>query len=406
MPRKTAYKILCDVLINDAYASLAIKKVNNLSPEDMSLATQIIYGTLRNYDLCTYQWVKYTKTKVVKRNEILLNMAMFQLYFLDKLPTYAIVNESVNLADGNYRSLINAILRKCCDQPLQLAQDDTLESLAINTSIPLWLVKMFNAHYGSENCYKICHCFTKSKDIISRINPLKINMEDIIGDELVEKIDEYAFIYRGNIVRSKYYEQGLATIQNYSSQMAVKLLDPKPFETVLDACSAPGSKTSFIAGLMNNTGKLIACDLYEKRLELVKSSNERLNVLNCELKVMDATCADTILHDMQFDKILLDVPCSGLGALSKKADIKFKVTPESIDEICIIQNDILNSCKHLIKTGGTIVYSTCTLNKKENEKMVAKFIKENEDFELVFEQTFFPFEQYCDGFYVAKLVKK
>ena len=235
-----------------------------------------------------------------------------------------------------------------------------------------------------------------------RINTLRTSKEEMEKDPSLDFIDEICFRFEGPLQKSEAFKEGKVLIQDYSSQQTVKLLEAKPGMKVLDACAAPGTKTQQIAMFMENKGSITAGELHEHRAKLINELMKRTGVSIVTSKVMDATQKD-LFEKESFDRILCDVPCSGLGDLSHKPEIRWHLKPEDLDEITVIQKEILSSCSSYLKKGGILVYSTCTLNRKENENQVKNFLKAHEDFELLSERTIFPFEYDSDGFYMAAL---
>ena len=407
MPRKTAYEILTDVMINQAYASLSMKKMNHLKPNDMALVSTLVYGVLRNWDLLKLQWSPFVSKKCSKKTEVLLNMAVYQIHFLDRIPEYAILNSTVELSGKHEKGFVNAVLRKCAASPLVKSEDDNVvKRTAINCSVPEWILNLWKKQYGEEVMVKIAESTLRSSSTTGRLNPIKCTVDELNADEKVHMIDDLAFEYDGNLIQSDWFKSGKVIVQDYSSQKAARLVEVRDDDVVLDCCSAPGGKTTLMAALMHNTGKVYACDLYENRLALVKEACERLGITNIETKAMDSTKAHEVFDAEMFDRMLLDVPCSGLGTLSQKPEIAFTMTPQGLDEITSIQKQILDSCSGLLKEGGVMVYSTCTLNQKENSRQVKAFIERHPEYELISEETRFPFEGNWDGFYMAKLLKK
>lgn len=406
MPRKTSYEILHEVICNQAYASLSMKKMNHLKQNDMALVSTLVYGVLRNWDLLKLQWSGYVTKKCSRKTEILLNMAVYQIHFLDRIPEYAILKETVDLASKHEKGFVNAVLRKCIQMPLIKSDDpDIVKRTSINCSVPQWILNLWNKQYGEEIMVKIAESTLRSGSTTGRINPVKCTAEELVKDANVRMIDDFAFEYDGNLIQSDWFRSGKVIVQDLSSQKAARMVGVRQHEIVLDCCSAPGGKTTLMAALMNNTGKVIACDLYENRLELVREASVRLGLNNIETQTLDSTMAHEIFEAESFDRMLLDVPCSGLGTLSQKPEIAFTMTPSGLDEISSVQKKILDSCAPLLKPGGTMVYSTCTLNQKENSRQIKSFLHHHPEYELVCEETRFPFEGNWDGFYIAKLSK-
>ncbi len=406
MPRKTAFDVLNEVIRNQAYASLSMKNMNHLDSKDMALVSTLVYGVLRNWELLKYQWMPFVEKTVSKKTEILLNLGVYQLHFLDRIPEYASVKETVALASKHEKGFVNAVLRKCSSCTLRFSEaDDVIERTSINCSLPVWILKLWKKQYGEEMMLKTAKSTLEASSMTARINPLKAKRNLLEQDEKVHFIDDLAFVYDGNVVHSQWFASGMAVIQDLSSQKAARFVGVKKDEVILDACSAPGTKTTLMAALMENTGQVVACDLYESRLELVKEACRRLGIENVKTQVMDSTCAHEFFEAETFDRMLLDVPCSGLGTLRQKPEIAWTLTPSGLDEIVDIQRKILDSCSSLLKKGGTLVYSTCTLNEKENKKQVRAFVERHPEYVLQEEKTCFPYEGDWDGFYMAKLLK-
>ena len=209
----------------------------------------------------------------------------------------------------------------------------------------------------------------------------------------------------GNIALSKEYKEGLLSIQDESSQCVALLLNPSSDDYVLDMCSAPGGKTTHLAQIMQNKGRIDAYDLYEHKIPLIENQCKRLGITNVFASAYDSTKLNEKYEPKTFDKILLDAPCSGLGVLSRKPEIKYNDS-SSMDEIIKIQEKLLENAYDLLKNGGNMVYSTCTINKKENEKQIQSFIKKHPDMIVLKERTILPFEYHSDGFYMCLLTKK
>ncbi|MCI5773972.1 MAG: 16S rRNA (cytosine(967)-C(5))-methyltransferase RsmB [Erysipelotrichaceae bacterium] len=389
--RECALNCLQKIFFEDAYANLVLKnELKDMVQNDKNLVTRIVYGTIQNYRLLRYQWEAMVKKLPDKRTCIILDMSTYQLLMMDKLPAYAIINEANKLCKKSYKGLVNAILHKVHKQGLIKANDP-----AIDYSLEPWLVKLFQAHY--EQSEKIFEAFLQEAKVYGRINNLKCEHLPF------NFLDETCFVGDNRLLNSDEFAQGMFIIQDYASQQVSKQLDLKPGLKVLDLCSAPGTKAYDMAFRMQDQGSIIACDLYEHRVNLIKERLITLGIHNIEAMVNDATILNPDFIEA-FDRVLIDAPCSGLGVLRRKADIKLKIKPENLDEIIALQAKILDIGSQYLKTDGVLVYSTCTLNKKENEKQVAAFLKTHPEFQLVHEEVILPFDH--DGFYHAKLVKK
>lgn len=409
MVRKFAYECLKEILVKEAYSNLALKALpETMSAKDKALTTQLVYGTLQYYDYLSYQWLSLSKKKVKKSLEILLNMSVYQLLFLERIPDYAVVSTACELVNEHERAFVQAILFECIRQgKKEVMIQDPIEHLAVEASLPKWIVQLLISHYGKEEADKIAKSFlVQEHALTARVNPLKADVKQFYENDDFQFLDEWAFVSKKNLLNSDAFKKGELVIQDYSSQLAARFLNPQENDVILDACSAPGTKTTYLAAMMNNHGKIIASDYYSHRLELVKEACKRLNVSIVETKQMDATLAHTYFEKESFDRILLDVPCSGLGVLKHKPELKYRIKPEDLDSLLQVQKAILESCVQLLKVNGVMVYSTCTLNKKENDRQIRAFLKNHPEMVLDEEQTCFPYQKHQDGFYMARMLKK
>ncbi len=394
--RKEALDILYQVFSKEGYASLIMREKKEIDSIHMPYISNAVYGVIRNYRYLEYQWRSYAKRTKLK-TALTIDLAIYELFFMHG-EDYAIVNEAVNLVKENEKKFVNAILRRV----LQEGRKDS-DKLCIQYSHPDWIYSMWKAHYGKEIADQILVADQKIPKVYGRINPLKCTKEELSKDEHIQFIDAYFFTSDQPIQKTKIFDEGKVLIQNPSSFEPVKALDLKEHLKVLDTCASPGTKTQMISALMNNTGEIIACDLYEQRCHLIDTLMKRCGNTNVQTMVNDAT--KNAFQEEIFDRILCDVPCSGLGDLTHKPEIKWHLKPENIDEIIQIQQKILDTSSYYLKKGGIMVYSTCTLNKKENSTQIQNFLKQHEDFKLLEERTIFPFEENRDGFYFAKLEK-
>lgn len=412
MVRKLAMEILVKYQRDQSYLNILLNdrlENSDLSRIDKDLVTRIVYGTVQNKLYLEYQLAPYIEDKKVNVTiKMILLMSLYQCIFLDKVPEYAIIDEAVKLAtlkDRNSGRFVNAILRNFIRNGKRDVVGLTFEeTLSIETSHPLWLVKMFVKQYGKEDTKKICISNNEIPTRVARVNTLKTTKEELLKDSLFSNglLSEDAIcLASGNIANTTYYQEGLVTIQDESSQLVARFLDPLPGERILDMCSAPGSKTTHLAALMENTGSIIAYDLFPHKIELVKQNAKRLGVTNLTCMAGDAT---KIEDAKGFDKILLDAPCSGLGVLKRKPEIKYHDS-SLMDTIIPLQAKLLEKAYNLLKINGKMVYSTCTINKKENELMVQKFIEKHKDIKIIEERKILPFSYQSDGFYMCKLEK-
>lgn len=407
MDRKIAFEILGNVLWNNAYSNIELNNAlnrNDITDQDAKFITNIVYGVLQNYGFLKYQTEGYTQ-KPNRALDLLMVMAAYEIEFL-RVPRYATVNEYVNLGkERNLDKVLNAVLRKY--ETREVKFDDPMKNLAINTSHPEWLVKMIEKHYGQDVVKAFCYANNMPPKNVARINRLRANEQYMLNEGFKKtKLSPDGYEFDGNIAYTDAFVRGCVTIQDESSQLVALSLDPKPGQTVLDMCAAPGSKTTHMGQLMKNEGKIYAFDIHPHKIDLINKAAERLGITNIIAAACDATKLDTKFESETFDKILVDAPCSGIGVIRRKPEIKLRDLRADFDQIIDIQKKLLITAAKLVKVNGEIVYSTCTLNKKENEKQIEEFMKSFPNFRLVEQKTILPNEYDSDGFYIAKLVKE
>ncbi|OKZ77327.1 MAG: 16S rRNA (cytosine(967)-C(5))-methyltransferase [Clostridium sp. 27_14] len=426
--RELALKVLYKIDKEEAYSNIALNEIINanrekLTPKDIGLISEIIYGVTTWKLTLDVIIIKHSKIKMKKISTWVLNilrMGIYQILFLDKIPQSAAVNESVNLAKryGHKSSanFVNAVLRKVSmvDYAELFKIENPIERISKTTSMPVWIIEelLKDKDYNINNVRKICGNLVQRPNITIRRNNLKINKEEFekqlkernINFTEIEENKEFYIVEKiKNIENLDMFQKGYFTVQDLSAGMSAYMLEPKENEYILDACSAPGGKTTYIAELMNNKGKILAWDLYEARTNLIKENAQRLgiNIINTETN--DATKYKAEYNE-KFDKILLDVPCMGIGVIKRKPDIKWHRKPEDLKVISKVQYEILENCSKYVKKGGTIIYSTCSILEKENHGIIQKFLEKNPIYtttEIKIEPT-----EKQDGFYIAKLIKK
>lgn len=395
--RSYALDVLVRVFGEHGYAGLLMRNESGLADKDKRFVSTLVYGTIRNYTLLEAQWKKYAKRKVRLKTALNMDMAVYQMFFLDKVPDYAIVNAAVSMADEKEKGFVNALLHKVQKQGFVQYEEE-----AVRYSHPEWIIGLWKAHYGEEVTKKILESDQKPSTTFGRINTLKADKKEL--EKRYTFVNDISFTSDVPIQETEDFARGKVLIQDIHSSMVPAFLCVQPGMQVLDACAAPGTKTQEIAMLMENEGEIIASDIYEARVHLIGQLMEKTGVTIVKAVVNDACKKDVYALEC-FDRILLDVPCSGLGDLSHKPEIRWHLLPENIDALLKTQREILLANAPYLKKGGMMVYSTCTLNKKENEKQIAWFLKEHPDFTLLCEKTMFPFEDGGDGFYMAQLCK-
>ena len=442
-PREVALKVLYKIDRENAYSNIALDEEiknnrNNLNERDIGLISEIVYGTT-TWRLTLDEIIKkYSNIKIKKISTWILNilrMGIYQIVFLDKIPKSAAVNESVNLAKRyGHRSssnFVNAILRKVDKKDYEdfFTIKDDIERISKTTSMPLWIINELLKDNSIDKVNEICQSSNERPKLCIRVNKLKSTKEKIklkLKEKNIEAVngllDDFLILNNAkNLEKIEEFKEGKFTVQDEAAGLIPLFLEPKENENILDACSSPGGKTTYMAELMNNKGNIEAWDIHEHRVKLVEKTAKRLGIDIINTKVNDATMYDDKYKE-SFDKILLDVPCLGIGVLKRKPDIKWQRKKEDIQEIVNIQEKILETCSKYLKKGGEIVYSTCSILKEENEGIIEKFIEKNKEFEIVkiekignkFFEKYIKNNQYIqvyqndktDGFFICKLQRK
>ena len=444
--REIALKTLYKIDKENAYSNIVLGQMlqqnrRELNEKDIGLISEIVYG-VTTWKLTLDEIIKkYSSIRLKKISPWILNilrMSIYQIIFLEKIPKSAAVNEGVNLAKryGHKGSsgFTNAVLRKVTKEDYQEMCEikEEEERISKMTSMPKWIIKELKRDgLAKDKIDQICQCSNIRPKISIRVNRLKIQKEELKerlerkGIEVEEGILEDFLIVRKakNIENMDEFKEGLFTVQDEAAGLTALILNPKKGEKILDACSSPGGKTTYIAEIVENNAQIEAWDIHEHRTKLVEQTAKRLGNSIIKVKVQDATKYNETYFE-KFNKILLDVPCLGLGVLKRKPDIKWQRKPEDIKEIAKIQYEILKNCSNYLKPGGEIVYSTCSILKEENQNIVMKFLEENSSFKL--QEILLPknqnlyFEKFMidkdflqvyqneetDGFFICKVRKK
>ena len=435
-PRNVALQVLIKIEKDKAYSNLALNSAireNKLGGVDSAFVSALVYGVLERQILLDYIIKQYSKIplrKIELKTKLILRMGIYQLLFMDKVPDSAAVNESVNLAKSHRlqksAGFINGILRGITrsDPPYTLPDtDDKLYCLSVRYSVPQDIIRLWKNAYGEANMLSLLEGLSGRPPVCARVNTLKTDAESlkrcleekgVVVERHPALPDALLLSKTGAIEKLDAYRRGLFHIQDASSQLCVRVLDPRPRDVVLDVCSAPGGKAVTAAQYMKNRGKIFACDLYDHKLRLINANAQRLGVTNLVTVKRDAALADKPLPTA--DRILCDVPCSGLGLLSRKPEIRSK--SDAVDnDLPELQYRILCQSAKLLAVGGRLIYSTCTLNPAENNENTARFLREHPEFRGVpldlpdsvrrafdergYEITLMPHTANTDGFYIA-----
>ncbi len=437
--RSIAVDILYKINVQNAYSNIVLNKVlkkSELSALDVAFCSALVYGVLERKITLDYIISCYSKTPVEKIDKtvlIILETAIFQLLYMDKIPESAVVNEAVNLSVKHrkikVKSFINAILRNFLrnDKKYNLPPiKSKVKYLSVKYSMPEEIVRLWLNNYSDIVTEKLLASFIGRPPIVIRVNTNLCTKEELkekltlknIEVQEIEVLENALILSKtGAIENLEEFKQGLFFVQDSGSQILCKLINPQKDNIITDVCAAPGGKTFNLSLMMKNTGKVYSYDLYEHKVKLIEETASRLKLENVVAIVSDATnCKDYNASDV----ILCDVPCSGLGILKRKPEIRYK-EDLGYKTLPNIQYEILCNCKDKVKKGGLLIYSTCTLNRAENNNITKKFLKENEEFEPYKlnlpngikreikesenEITLLPFVHESDGFYISVFKK-
>jgi len=441
-PRQIAVRVLNQRRANGLFVEdlleIALGSAQ-LTSADRGLCQEIVYGVVRWQ--AALDWLIAQKTggreqKPALQN--LLRLGLYQIFWLDRIPDHAAVHETVELAKQNgfgpQAGFVNAVLRgylREADEIKKLLSELKISNPAIGFSHPDWLVKKWQKHFGEERTRQLLEWNNTPPKTFARVNALKTDAGKLTEKWRDENV-EYDFVGQASRLsqtsRQKNgdgrdacptdfenlifelkshpplnslasFRDGWFYIQDPSTLLAVRELDPQPGETILDLCAAPGGKTTFIAQLMNNEGKIVASDVSEERLKLIQENCARL----------DVTCVETILSSTfnlqpsTFNRVLVDAPCSNTGVMRRRVDLRWRISPKEISRLRQTQLDLLRLAVMKLKPGGVLVYSTCSLEPEENSEVVKEFLREHENFKLESERELLPFADNVDGAYVARL---
>ncbi|QWQ39452.1 16S rRNA (cytosine(967)-C(5))-methyltransferase RsmB [Gemella sp. zg-570] len=432
--RESAYEVLYEIILNDAYSNISLNKFfskYSLENKDKRYITEVVYGTIKNKIYLEYILNKYSKTRIKSKIKVLLLMAIYQLIFMDKTPNFAIVNEIVNISKkigGTYTSkFVNGILRNIAqnfsEDNLQFENEE--EKFCIENSCPKELYDILTKQYGLEKGQSIIKSFIyKSKNSI-RINKKKTNIEEVIkyfSSKKIEvkrsKISTDCLVVDKSTMNDEKFLAGEYIIQDEASALVAHTIneDKSKNYNILDVCAAPGGKSLHVATEYFNSN-LISCDKYIHKLKLIEDNVKKLGINNIKILEQDATIYNSQFKE-KFDIIICDVPCSGIGVIKNKPEIKYKINDNYINDISQLQLKILENSIKYLKKNGIIIYSTCTIDKRENEYNIDKFLEKNKNFKLDKITTdgivkeykagmisILPDEYNCDGFFICKMRK-
>ncbi|AFZ29741.1 sun protein [Gloeocapsa sp. PCC 7428] len=441
-PRQLAFIALRWVQ-RGAYADVALDRVlrqTDLSSVDRRLATELVYGSVRrqrSLDALIDQLAKKKAQQQPPDLRIILHLGLYQLRYLDHIPDAAAVNSTVELAKKNgfsgLANFVNGLLRQYLrlatrEDPLKLPAH-SVERLGILHSYPDWIIEVWLKQFGYKETEQLCAWFNQPPAIDLRINPLRASVEKVatalqeaeVGVTRVANLPQALRFTTstGAIEKLPGFDAGWWTVQDSSAQLVSHILDPQPGEVVIDACAAPGGKTTHIAELMQDTGTIWACDRTVSRLKKLQQNIARLQLKSIQICPGDSR---NLPHFVNIaDRVLLDAPCSGLGTLHRHADARWRQTPETVKELTVLQTELLTHVSTWIKPGGVLVYATCTLNSEENEAIVQAFLTQHPCWRIEHPAAnsigvpyatssgwmqVLPHHQSMDGFFIVRLQKE
>jgi len=435
--RLLAVKALSDINRNGAYANITLQDYiskHNLADLDRRFFTELVYGVVRRRNYLDAIIVHFAKRPLKKLSSMVvevLRLGIYQIIYMDKVPESAAVNESVKLAKKLTRGLsgfVNAILRSIIREQDSIGVEDLasndIEVISFIYNIPLWLIDLWMGEFGRDKTEDLCAWFNQQPKLTARINTILIDIPQCLtllkeqGWDVSQDSNYKDIIYinshRGSLEKSDAVIKGYITFMDKASMLVARLVNPQPGERVLDCCAAPGGKSMYMATLMDNTGSLMSCDIHEHKIALMESNAQRLGISIVQTKVQDATELPSAWKSY-FDRVLVDVPCSGLGILQKKLDMRWRKDESTLSELPPLQLAILERAAMTVKEKGYLVYSTCTLNYKENEDVVEAFLQKHKEFSIVPVGADFPLKSNngmittypptddMDGFFMVKM---
>lgn len=432
--RALAIRLLLDYEENNKYANLLMSShlVDKLTGAERAHLTRLVYTTLErriSYDYYIGAYAKESADKLSSYTRALLRLGICQILDMDNIPDYVAVNETVDLAKNKgERAFVNAILRRVSAErdslPMPDKEKNEVKYYSVKYSLPQPLIKYFMKMLPTSECVALFDTFNEEKPTVISVNTLKIGVEeylDILKEKgynatRVELSDISIAIYGSVVVRElPFYDEGCFIVQDTASAIATSLQARTAGSVIIDTCAAPGGKSALSAILSRDEGEVYSFDIHESKLSLIEGTAKRLGLSSVKASVRDATTPDELLFG-KADSVICDVPCSGLGVIAKKPDLRYKDL-STLDALPPLQLEILTKSSWYVKAGGEIIYSTCTLNTKENECVVKAFLDANSDFYLAPIDTgkiksecgyitLYPHIHNTDGFFIARLKRK
>ena len=443
-PRRAAFDVLYRIEKERSYADILINREltgGTLQGPDRGLFTELVYGTLRRQGTLDHiigQFSRQPLGKLERNVLLLLRNGLYQIFYLDRVPVSAAVNETVKLAHTiapRAAGFINAVLRRADRERDAIRYPnrdrDPAGYLAARHSHPRWLAETWVRQLGVEEAERLAEAMSAAAPFTLRVNSLKGDRDGVIGRLAAEGVVAVPTEFSPDGLRVtghihlpllSSFREGLFTVQDESSQLAARLLAPRPGEKLLDLCAAPGGKTTHLAQLMENRGSIVACDTAQKKLVLIEETAARLGIGIITTRLLDASRPPLPFAAGEFDRVLVDAPCSGLGVLRRNPEGKWWKSAENIAELAALQKTLLRNAAAMLRPGGTLVYATCSTSREENEQVMEDFLSQTADFVLEDGRELFPewhdlftgegyFRSWphrhgMDGFFAARLRKK
>ena len=424
---KTVYDILMAVEQKRQYSNIATNNIiDKNEPTKPAFVREIVYGVLENKYLLDYKISRLIRGKIkdVRPQDLtILRSGIYQLEYMNSIKSYTVVNESVKLAKKLAKGrdkFVNAILQRYAREgknlnPVPKSEEisDIISFWKIKYSFETWILKLFVNQFGLVETENILKSLNRHPNFFVRTNLNEISRDELqkklkaMGIESVasERTDTALKLFGKNLVANSLYERGFYSVQDESSQILIKEMEIEKNLCVVDVCAAPGGKTFAIAERMKNTGMVYSRDIYMHKIKKIKNEAKRLRLSNVQASLWDGTKPEADLVEKSH-RVLCDVPCSGLGVIARKPEIKYRKNSEEIKKLYEIQFEILRASAKYLKEEGILLYSTCTINRDENEAIVERFLKENIDFKLEKKILLLPNRDDTDGFFIAKIVKE
>jgi len=379
-----------------------ILEENRLSTLDRTLFMELFYGIIRFRRTLDYLIAQLREEEADARTRQAMRLGLYQL-LRTRIPPHAAVNETVNVA-GRGRGVVNAVLRRYLREEKQLNESLETAPVGVRLSHPEVLVERWTRHFGENDTATLCEWNNQPADILVRVNELKVSLGELMRAGGGQPLETHPLMLRMDRLPIPWIVSGLCYVQDPSTLIACELLAPLPGERVLDACAAPGGKTSYLAQMMKNEGRIVACDVSADRLDRLRQNLERLAVTNVEVRKADWLQTPPPERE-KFDRILLDAPCSNTGVIRRRVDVRWRLKTDDFQRMPHLQFGLIKNLAGLLKPGGTLVYSTCSMEPEENEEVVRRVACEAPELKFLKARRTLPFRDKVDGAFAAMFTR-